>query len=473
MSSIHNQPNLTPGPDTVNPNIYRKFLVKNPVLTCLALSALLFLPSRSFASFLLMGRILSVHPYGAQDAVRNPALIVWQKMDDEIGLLLDYQTDMSSSLIIRNSGSIASPSVTSFNSGAFRVSYIGRINAFALGIDAYAEYQNSNVHQQSYSTSNGFDTLGKGPATNTNLVTTLTISAGIAVNAQNSLGIQATTAYVRSTDTRKSNYIQLSPFPVLFKETNKSFQEQVVTSPGIGYLGKIENTEVGLMINAGRLSWERDISERETYSLGAAGAAFNIEEKAKGEIPFSFSYSLGPGLIAGAYTRPTEVLGIGLELEFTIPVNFKKRVLFPLGKFFYIGNKKLNVENKISNNPFVSLRGGFEFFVLPGTVLSIGGGLEYADTYSRTYGRQLMQLITGVLRFSHKIMSVYGTAGLDFMLSRRNILTVGASVGYNTVYDEQENLQYQFPGFNLGLFRNSTKLKSMSLDLLIMMSFGF
>ena len=444
------------------------------VWTYLAASLLSFFPSESFASSLLMGRIFSVHPYGASDAARNPALLVRQKQNDTIGLLLDYQTSLSIKNYSRSSNSVSRVTIGSFDSGISRFSYINNMDTFALGFDVYANYEYTKVSQQSYFQTNGFDTLGKGPSTRALLVTAFTISAGIALDADNSFGIQISTVYYKNTQSSKTRSLQLSFFPVLFSNSEKTIQEQIIATPGIGYLGKIENTEIGLMLTVGRLAWEKDIKEKENYVLSSFFSQINF--KAKGELPFSFLYTAGPGIIAGAYTRPVEIIGIGLELEITFPVTYQNQYLVPLkDSFFYIKSSRLQLENKISSNPFVSLRGGFEFFVLRNAVLSIGGGLGYTDAHARTHGKWLWQLltVTEINRIYNRVMTVYGTMGVDFLLGKRHILTVGTSLAYTTQSNEEERLQQPFPTANLELNRNSMKIKPITIDLLIMMSFGF
>src|SRR4030067_132987 len=105
------------------------------------------------------------------------------------------------------------------------------------------------------------------------------------------------------------------------------------------------------------------------------------------------------------------------------------------------------MERTAFRNPFVSLRGGFEFFVLRNAVLSIGGGLGSTDAHPRTHGKWLWQLltVTEINRIYNRVMTVYGTMGVDFLLGKRHILTVGTSLAYTTQSNEEERLQHTPP----------------------------
>jgi len=447
----------------------------NILIIPLILISLLIFSGSSSASPLLMGRITSVHPYGAQDASRNPALLVWQQQENAIGLLVDYQTNVSTAINNLNSDAFVNLNIDNYVLSP-RLSYIYNKNKWALGCDINTDYNMLQNHAQIYSKNAGLDTLSQFLINNNSLSTSCTISAGRALNSHNSLGIQLNAGYSKNSynknnDTNKKKTLIFSgPLNIAY-ETNKVTQEQITVNPGIGYLGKIENSEIGLMFTAGRLMWEQDTEKKQSLNTISA----NSFAHAKGKLPFSFMYSLGPGIIAGSFSNLADIVNFGLELGITFPVRYKYPSLeqigdqYPYNSFFKSGN--LQLDNKISNYPFVALRGGVEFLMTSYAVLSLGGGLNSINILSRSRGG----LVPPVLRNNRKyqkLMSIYGTAGVDFLIGRRTIITVGTVLSHNSLSIEEIKYQ-QIPPNNLVFHRVNSKIKVFTVDTFVALSFGF
>jgi hypothetical protein len=455
----------------------RPHAINTILIIPLALISLLIVSGSSSASPLLMGRIASVHPYGAQDASRNPALLVWQQQENEIGLLADYQTNVSTAINNLNSDAIADVNVNNYALSP-RLSYIYNKNKWAVGCDINTDYNMLQNHTQFYTKLVGFDTLGQNLINNNSLSTLCTISAGRALNSHNSVGIQLNAGYSKNsynnntgTDTNKNKtLIFTTPLNVAY-ETNTVTLEQITVNPGIGYLGKIENSEIGLIFTAGRLLWEQDTEKKQ--SVNTISVNSNVLTKKK--LPFSFMYSLGPGLIAGSFSRLDDIVAIGLELGMTFPVRYKYLSLeqigdqYPFNGFLKSGN--LQLDNKISNYPFVALRGGFEFLMTSYAVLSLGGGLNSGNILSRSRGGLAPPVLRNNQKYQ-KLLSIYGTAGIDFLMGRRTIITVGTVLSHNSLSIEEIKYQ-QIPPNNLVLHRVDSKIKVFTVDMFVALSFGF
>jgi hypothetical protein len=427
----------------------------------------------SFASPLLMGNIISVHPYGAQDAIRSPALLVWQRQDNTIGLLSNYRSNISTSFHTLNTDNIQNSNLIN-NIGTSRLSYINKTNILAFGCDIYADYNMSRNRLQIYSQPGGLGALNQGLVDTESFLTALTISAGLALNSHHSLGIQLSTSYFKSSEKTKIKsgiFLPFPPFLSIGYLSNTETMQQITTTPGIGYLGKIENSEIGLLFNGGRLTWEKDSSKK--LQINSFFANSNLS--ANGKLPFSFTYNVGPGLIAGSFSKITDMVNVGLELEITFPVEYKNQFLDQVGKTYptsiFVNSSKLRLEEKISNHPSIGVRGGFELLTSSNTVLSFGGGLGFNNTENHTLGG-LLPPTTRNQQIYRKILSVYGTAGFDFLLGKYNVITVGTVLSYNTISNEENRFQQEDLNGPI-LHRANTKIKALTIDAVVALSFGF
>ncbi len=443
------------------------------MISLLVLATLLRFSGFSFASPVLMGRLTSVYPYGAQDVIRNPALIVFQRQDNTMGLLLDYQSNIDKSIHDINTDAIVGQHLDS-KSGSGGLSYIRKNDIFALGFDVNASYGHARQSMQFYANRNTLNTLGQGTAITYSESALFSLSAGVMLDSSSSLGIQIFTGYSNSEMTSKRNTYLSPPFPPFFddvREFDRTIQEQVTISPAIGYLVKIEKSEIGLMFTAGRFVWEKNRARELRFDTMLLGPRVS----ANGELPFYARYDISPGLIAGSFSKLCDFINAGMELQITFPLGYKTQFLEPLGDLypftFFVKNSKLKLENKISNRPFLALRGGFEFIASPNIVFSLGGGIGLINIKSRTRGG----IVTPTLRddqLYQKIMSLYGTAGVDFIVGMRHTITVGAVLSHSTFSIEDKRYQQTAKNDPIAHWANS-KIKSLTIDMIIALSFGF
>jgi hypothetical protein len=444
-------------------------------LFCL-ISVLIF-SAPSLSSPILMGRLTSVYSYGAQDVIRNPALVVWQRQDNAIGLLLDYQADINKSVINRNSDLIVDQHIDS-KSGFGSFSYIRKIDMLALGCNVNVSYGLQRQNWQFYSNSNGNDTLNQEGIDTNSRSAAFTFSTGIALDSSSSLGIQVIAGYSNNESTTKRNtYLSLRfpPFSDFSRFFERSIQEQIAISPGIGYLGKIENSEIGILFTLGRLTWEKDAAKELSFDTLLLGG----KVRANGELPFYFKYDVGPGLIAGAFSKLNDFINTGLEVKITFPLIYKTQFLEQFGNispgtwslFLKNSDSRLKLENTISSRPSVAVRGGFEFIASSNIVFALGGGITLNKTKSHTVGGYL-QPSTRNDNFYQETLSVYGTGGVDFIIGKRNTITVGAILSHNIFSTENNNYQ-KTPAFSSIAHWYHIKTKTLTGETVLAMSFGF
>jgi hypothetical protein len=428
------------------------------------------------ASPLLTGGISSVHPYGAQDAARNPALLPQQRQQNNLGIIMNYQTTVTDSANNKNVEFLISKlDLDAFDSPGARLSYIHKISQYAFGFDLFTNYEYSKLKQKSFTERFGLSYPGVGDLNNTSLVNVFTVSAGMTIETDHFLGIQVNASYFKNIQKSKGNAFQLSAIPVSFSDSKTNIQEQILIAPLIGYHCKIKNSEIGIMLSTGRLTWEKLIQEKKSYDLSSLQA--NLGFKGKKELPFAFVYPVGPHITAGAFSKLTTSVNFGIELVVILPVTYKKPfpVPFEPSHFFYFKNTNIRMEYKVVNRPGMSLRGGFELLASSSTILSIGGGLNHTQTESRTHCKPQPIIPMQVLETSfsfNRTLSIYEMAGIDFLFNKFNILTAGIMISQNTTTSE-DTYKHAFQTLNREIPRSSTKIKTITINTILALSFGF
>ncbi|OHD63906.1 MAG: hypothetical protein A2176_09065 [Spirochaetes bacterium RBG_13_51_14] len=433
------------------------------------------LASRLQASSILMGGLVSVHSYGAPDVVRNPALLSLLDQNNAIGVLADYRTYAAATINTRKSQlSLLKPDIERFDGGTARISYVKKINAISLGFDFFSTNESSKTKVRTLSNP-GFITTGDGVSSISIMINAFTASLSVSINHRNSIGIQLNCRYIRSNNRETINSIQASSPPVYIHDYNKAIIEDVSSSPGIGYIARIDNSEIGVMVTPGRLTWKMETQEGLNYDVSSITAQPLF--KAKGKLPFTFAYNTGPSLIAGAYSKLANDIGAAIELELTFPITYREtfllrgdKILPSIGRFFYIRNSALGLDNKVSTRPFVSLRGGLELNVSQSTVFNLGCGLNYTSLKAAIHSPVVDPLRTSYI---HRVsFSFFGMTGIDFLLGKSNILTIGTAVSYNTL-SQEETFQEVIQTLGWELHNSNTKLKTVNIDIIAAASFGF
>ncbi len=435
---------------------------------------LLACPPPARASSILMGNLASVHPYGAQDAARNPALLSRQQQKNAIGLHGGYQALASSKIQAKQPRiSIATPEMSRLDAGTARVSYIGRINMFSLGLDLSGKQSNL---QQTYKSLSWNTNLffSDGGSKQTGFQGTTAASFSLAIDGSNSVGVKLNCAYDRTTTTEKNRTFMLSAPPVFFHEYSETLSETATVTPEIGYLCIIEHTEIGVMFSPGALSWNKETKEGLSYDLSSLLAQLIF--KAKGKRPYYFSYNRGPGFTAGAYTKPAHDLGMALEFDMFFPVSYNNSFLArvdslipPISRFRYFHNRELGVKSKITTRPSFSIRGGFESFLSRTVTFNIGAGFNYniVKSDNKNFFEPFQR------SYQHKTsFSVYGMTGVDLLLNKNSTLTIGTVVSYLSI-SQEDTYTNMLMTFGRELHNSRLKLTIVVADTIVAMSFGF
>lgn len=425
------------------------------------------------ASSFLMGRLVTVHPYGASDASRNPALMARQKQRNAFGLAGNYQTYASADLSIQQGISRIKAVIDHYDAGTAQISYIKKIDIFAIGLDVSGTYNNSREG----ATNLAWDTLfyfGNGSSTNTQFTSTGTIAFSAALG-RHSLGIQLNCTYNNQLEKEKIRSIQISKPPVLFQDISKNKYEMISSVPVIGYLCTLDTTEIGFMFSAGALSWKKE--KKEGFSSDLSPLLAQISFKGRGTLPYYFSYTRGPGFTAGAFTQASADLGIGLEFDVTIPVSYRDQYLIrldktisPLGRFRYFRNSDLHARSTVVTKPSFSVRGGIETGVSQSATISLGAGFDYNSSSSENKNPVSDPMMTSYL---HSLtLATYGMAGIDIRTGKTGIVTLGSIVTYYTV--SQENTYAQMlKTLGREIHNNKIKFKTIAADVFIASSVGF
>ncbi len=452
--------------------------ILNLVIFLVACAALLQLPGYSIANPLFMGGLNSVHPFGAQDVVRNPALIVWLRQDNAMGLLLDYRANPDNRAHILSSDSIARENINS-QSGLARLSLIHRSDIVALGWDINLNYDLAKQRVRAGADNfknNSLNALNRVQTETGTYGASLTFSAGIAIDASHSCGVQVIAGYSKNETTNKVTaylYIPVAPFFDIGRNYERNLKEQVTAIPGIGYLGKIEKSEIGLMLTVGRLMWEK----REAWETLYDAARLGSKVRAHGRLPFYFKYDVGPGLLAGSYSRLCDFINAGLELEIIFPLSYKTQFLEQFGNYYpssiFLKSGKMKFQNKVANNPLMSLRGGFEFLATSNIILSLGGGMGLISSRSRILGGLVSPNLRDEQSYQ-KIESFYGTTGIDFVFGKYHTIGIGAVLSHTTLSVRENRYQKLMLNQQEPIAHMSdAKIKVLSVDAIVSSSFGF
>jgi hypothetical protein len=429
------------------------------------------------ASAYLMGGIKSVHAYGAQDTVRNPALLARQDQDSALGLFANYKVCASSNISLKQAElSLTRFDLDRYNAGNARVTYARKINITTLGLDLYAGQETSDLKRKSFLINiMGNIVPGIGVSKKTQTQTAATASLGIAINPMHSIGIQINCNYLKNGERARSSSIQLSSLPVYVYSYNNDLNEYIFLNTGIGYHCKLENAEIGIMFAAGRLNWEKNT--KEGFSYDVSPILTQLLFKAKGKLPYTFSFNQGPGLIIGCYSRPMYDIAAGLELELTFPLSYDKKFLLEgrklspgPGKLFYLTNSAIRMKMKVLTRPSVAVRGGFEFYLSGRTIFSLGSGLIYDASQTEISGIVTNPFRTGY--FHNYTSVVYGTTGFDFLAGKNSIITIGMIIsGY--LQSQEETYREIFLTAGKEIHNSNLKIKSMNIDFIAAVSIGF
>lgn len=336
-------------------------MIKTALANLLLLVLLCTTSSRLYASSMLMGRMATVGPYGARDAARNPALLSFQDRNNALGLTAIYQKIPSADINIKQfQPARITADYDLYNAGSAQISYARDFNRLTLGFDYYFNMAASTIRQNILAYK-GIFVIGQGASKESNMANLFTFAMSAEIVPSHSIGIRLNCSYINNQKRETTRYIQASLPPVYVQTGEMTVFEEVSTLPCIGYLGKIGVAEIGLMVTPGRFTWKKMIKEGLNYDLSSVMAQLLF--KAKGELPFWFSYNMGPSVIAGFHARPSFNFGMGLEMEITLPVAYRDAFLIsgdklstPFAMFSYFSSGSFGLKNRVLIKPSVSIR---------------------------------------------------------------------------------------------------------------------
>lgn len=417
-----------------------------------------------------MGNMATVGPYGPQDAARNPALLSSQNTKHTIGLTAIYQTIPHADITIKQFQPVMVKSkYDPYHDGSARISYARVIDQITLGFDCYFNMQSSTIRQKTYAYKGNF-VLAQGTSKETNMANLFTFAMSAALDSSHSIGIRLNCSYINNQKRDTTKYLQLSLPPVYVYSLDRTAFEEVSTLPSMGYFGEFGASEIGIMLTMGRFSWKKMAKEGLIYDLSTIIA--QVLYKAKGELPFWFTYNTGPSMLIGFRTRPSYDIGLGLEMEVSFPVAYRDPFLITgenISNFFarlnYFSSSAFGLKNRVLIKPSVSIRGGGEFNVSRTIVFNLGAGFAYNASPSMATGLYPSPMET--FFSDYKIISVLGTAGFDFLIGKSSTVSLGASVLYYT-FEQKQALRK-----SLSLFANELSAKNVTLDLIAAASIGF
>jgi hypothetical protein len=422
------------------------------------------------ASSMLMGRMTTVGPYGAQDAARNPALLSSHEKNNTLGLSANYQRIPHADIDLKQFQPIRTASeYDPYNAGSARVSYARVIDRFTLGFDCFFNMQESNLRQNVWAYNGNF-VFGQGASKEKIMSTLFTFALSAALDSSHSIGIRLNCSYINSRKRNTSRFLMASLPPVYVYSLDMTAFEEISTLPCLGYFGKIGVSEIGLMMTSGRFSWKKMGKEGLTYNMSTVMA--QLQFKAKGDLPLWFTYNMGPAVLAGFQARPSYDFCLGLELEVSIPVAYRDPFLIsgekmtnPIARLQYFSSRMFGLKNRVLIKPSVSIRGGGEITISRTTVFNLGAGFGYNASPSTATGLNPAPHETFFSDYS--LTSVLGTAGFDFLVGKNSTITLGSCVTYYT-YKEKQALRK-----SLSLLASEVKAKIVTLDIIAAASVGF
>ena len=133
-----------------------------------------------------------------------------------------------------------------------------------------------------------------------------------------------------------------------------STQEEISSKPVIGYLGRIDQTEVGILFTPGKFVEHKDTQKAVIYNVNSNFQQAYIYEK--NDIPFYFLFNPGPDLTVGIFSKILNNLAVALELDSGFPFTYSQKTLLP-NTLFPV--KMIRSHTNVKINPSITLRGGF------------------------------------------------------------------------------------------------------------------
>ncbi len=429
----------------------------------------LLLNSSAHGSGFLMGRIVTVNPYGAEDTIRNPALLALQSDYNSIGISGDYQTDISSDISQRElSLSLFMLDVEGADNFSARLSYSRRIDTFVVGVNFSNSLEMSKItHREIHLTPSL--TLGQGPFETRDRIHSGTFSVAMQLGPSHSIGFRSDVIYQKNSEINRAKAL-INPPPIFFHEYSTKANEQVIISPSLGYHFRTGTTGIGIVVSPGEPSWTKIEQKSERILFIPVPS---IEFKGKKTLPYAFNYKTGPGITAGLYWKRPYSAGMGIEFNLVLPISFDDRSLLEIGKFFLVEASTLRTTIRVHVEPAVSLRGGIELHVSPTTLLSLGGSLNHMSFTSRIMDNNpLSPEFMGDVTIGRTSLILTGSWGLDFLIGASNAITLGAEITHASI-ENKSLYKHPIQTINKKILISRTKIKSLNIDLISSMSFAF
>lgn len=317
-----------------------------------------------------MGGLVTVVSDGPIDAGRNPALLIFSKQNNSIGILGRYRLveehDISfdAPLDVRQKG-------LDTTTAGLNVSAVFPLGKSVLGV-SFAD-TGSDLYQRSESTIefNAGSSLTRERSTEKSLNPALGASWCILLTDHSAIGFQLFFGYSRVSKETTKEYYQ--PVGTLLDRITVD-EERTQTfgvAPAFGYLYHSGDSQVGLLLKGGSFTFT---SERLDYTY-----RIPVYYRDSREYPFTFFYNGNISISAGAYKRINRFMGFAFEGTYSIQNSAYQKNLELKEDFDFDTALIRKSRSTTSKRPGVSLKGGVDFDLSSRFTLSAGGAYYYNE----------------------------------------------------------------------------------------------
>jgi hypothetical protein len=373
---------------------------------------------RAGAAAFTMGRFQTVSSDGSFDVLRNPSLMTLQKADNAIGVVLLYQPYYYSTYSYKfylseglTSGHVGD---SKYTAGSVFLSYARKIEkgAVGLGLDAGAPYQGVyNRYDRTYADAVPLAyVLTRIHGKSMKAAPRFVVSYGSMVSGKHAVGLQLSGGYSQFRD--QTSYQSVINFLPYRKNHSKNKTEWFWGELSFGYTYQDADSQAGLVIRSGRLTWRR---MKVHYShVDFIAPLFYRTSIAR---TYFFQYDRGFSLLGGGYHKLAPFIAIALEGEFEIPVSYTEKDVKYDELTGYYGVKN---SLAVAKSGLYGLRVGFEILPSGPVTISLGGGMS---TTKETRKGKYFYKSVNTDTFS-------GTLGLDIKIAENYLIMAGSQLVY-------------------------------------------
>ena len=383
-----------------------------------------------------MGNLQTVVPSGPFDASRNPALLAAQTANNATGLFYSYNmhfsneesasahrydgttsTDYNIDLTLKEP-KIRGMNMTVANSTKLNTSTIG-FSFTNNGDDQYSIEEREILSLVSGGTiTQNSDEKTKKTTVNPALIT----SIGVNISNTSSIGFQILAKYSGSSEKKEYyEYYYESSAPETYEKKEKKIKKtnKFAGELGFGYFFRGNNSEIGLQLKTGELSWiKKSISvDTNRISLGTSSSADE-------SISLNGKYTSGPSITAGGFKRVNSFFAFGLESKCTFENSFTNKELDVTDDHSSPIGVSIN-NNTVTTEHSYLLNGGIEFDFTKNFSFNTGIGYSKVNSVGSSGGSDFKNRQENEIRFSLL------TAGIDYLISPNlRIGLIGLLISY-------------------------------------------